>query len=190
MGPPSHMSISAPLFFAARIVQSLLFLNPKFPASSLLLWLYRLVCVGPGNPEYRFSRVAAHIEPGFTLITPWGGGVAYLWCHRWAAASVKMVKMKYSHYYQQVHTKSARNYSIHRFLCAVEVVIIVHVVISSCKSFLWAMQKQNQLCMYMATCPKICDSGWGRVQPKMQFLFLILVGRDWTMGPPLGFRHA
>ena len=34
--------------FATRIVQSLYFLNPKFQASSHLLGLYSLVCVGPG----------------------------------------------------------------------------------------------------------------------------------------------
>ena len=33
--------------FATRIVQSLYFLNPKFQASSHLLWSYSLVCVGP-----------------------------------------------------------------------------------------------------------------------------------------------
>ena len=37
---------------ATRIVQSLYFLNPKFQASSHLLWLYSPVCVGPGrNPR-------------------------------------------------------------------------------------------------------------------------------------------
>ena len=35
--------------FATRIVQSLYFLNPKFEASSNLLWLYSPVCVGPGQ---------------------------------------------------------------------------------------------------------------------------------------------
>ena len=30
-------------------MQSLYYLNPKFQASSYLLWLYRLVCVGPGQ---------------------------------------------------------------------------------------------------------------------------------------------
>ena len=35
--------------FATRIVQSLLFLNPKFQASSRLQWLYRQVFVGPGR---------------------------------------------------------------------------------------------------------------------------------------------
>ena len=35
--------------FATQIVQSLYFLNPKFQASSHLLWLYRPVCVGPGR---------------------------------------------------------------------------------------------------------------------------------------------
>ena len=35
--------------FATKIVQSVFFLNPKFQASSHLLWLYRLFCVGPGQ---------------------------------------------------------------------------------------------------------------------------------------------
>ena len=41
------------LCFATRIVQSLYFLNPKFPASSHLLWLYSLVGVGPGRKPRR-----------------------------------------------------------------------------------------------------------------------------------------
>ena len=39
--------------FATGIVQSLYFLNSKFQASSHLLWLYRLVCVGPGQKPRR-----------------------------------------------------------------------------------------------------------------------------------------
>ena len=39
---------SAPL-----LVQSLFFLNPKFQATSHLLWLYSLVCVGPGRKPRR-----------------------------------------------------------------------------------------------------------------------------------------
>ena len=35
--------------FATRIVLFLYFLNPKFQASSYLLWLYSPVCVGPGR---------------------------------------------------------------------------------------------------------------------------------------------
>ena len=35
--------------FATQIVQSLYYLNPKFQASSHLLWLYSPVCVGPGQ---------------------------------------------------------------------------------------------------------------------------------------------
>ena len=43
--------------FATQIEHSLFFLNPKFQASSHLLWLYNPVCVGPGqNPENRFSQ--------------------------------------------------------------------------------------------------------------------------------------
>ena len=39
--------------FNTRIVQSLYFLNPKFQASSHLLWLYSPVCVGPGRKPRR-----------------------------------------------------------------------------------------------------------------------------------------
>ena len=39
--------------FATRILQSLYFLNPKFQASSHLLWLYSPVCVGPGRKSRR-----------------------------------------------------------------------------------------------------------------------------------------
>ena len=35
--------------FDTRIIQSLYFPNPKFKASSHLLWLYSPVCVGPGH---------------------------------------------------------------------------------------------------------------------------------------------
>ena len=39
--------------YATRIVQFLYFLNPKFQASSYLLWLYSPVCVGPGRKPRR-----------------------------------------------------------------------------------------------------------------------------------------
>ena len=49
--------------FATQIVQSLYFLNPKFQASSYLLWLYSPVCVGPGQkPEDRFSQNEGHFQ--------------------------------------------------------------------------------------------------------------------------------
>ena len=43
--------------FAIRTVPSLFYLNPKFQASSYLLWLYSPV----GNPEDRFSQNEAHL---------------------------------------------------------------------------------------------------------------------------------
>ena len=47
--------------FATRIVQFLLYLNPKFQASSSFLCLYRPVCVGPvRKPHCWFSHEAAH----------------------------------------------------------------------------------------------------------------------------------
>ena len=39
--------------FATRKVQFLVYLNSKFQASSLLLCLYRLVCIGPGRKPQR-----------------------------------------------------------------------------------------------------------------------------------------
>ena len=39
--------------FATQIVQSLFFINPKFPASSHLLQPYSLVCVRPGRKLHR-----------------------------------------------------------------------------------------------------------------------------------------
>ena len=48
--------------FATWIVQFLFYLNPKFQASSHLLWLYSPVCVRPGRkPEGRFSHNEAHL---------------------------------------------------------------------------------------------------------------------------------
>ena len=47
---------------ATQIVQSLFYLNLKSQASSHLLWLYSLVCVGPGRkPEDRFSHNEAQV---------------------------------------------------------------------------------------------------------------------------------
>ena len=46
--------------FATRIVQFLYFINPNFPASSHLLCLYSLVCVGPvRKPHCWFSHEVA-----------------------------------------------------------------------------------------------------------------------------------
>ena len=47
---------------ATRILQFLYFLNPKFQASSHPLWLYSLVCVGPGWKPQRpgFSQRGSH----------------------------------------------------------------------------------------------------------------------------------
>ena len=48
--------------FATQIVPFLHFLNPKFPISSNILWLYSSVCVGPVcKPNYRFAHKMAHV---------------------------------------------------------------------------------------------------------------------------------
>ena len=56
------------------MVQSLYFLNPKFQASSDLLWLYSPVCVRPGRKPRRlvFSRCRSYsklVKQGFTWIS-------------------------------------------------------------------------------------------------------------------------
>ena len=56
------MKLISAFVFATQIVQSLFFLNPKFQASSCLLWLYSLVCVGPvQKPHCWFSHEMAQI---------------------------------------------------------------------------------------------------------------------------------
>ena len=54
---------------ATWIVQILFYLNPKFQASSLLLLLYRLVCVAPGRKPQRlaFSRCGSFNRGSFNL---------------------------------------------------------------------------------------------------------------------------
>ena len=49
--------------FATRIVQSLYYLHQKFQASSHLLWLYSLVCVGPCQKPRRpiFSQRGSYV---------------------------------------------------------------------------------------------------------------------------------
>ena len=50
--------------FATQIVQLLYFVNPKFPVSSHLLWLYSLVYVGPAQKPrlFVFSCEGSHQE--------------------------------------------------------------------------------------------------------------------------------
>ena len=58
------------LVFATRIVQSLYYLNPKFQASSHLLWLsVRFMLDLGGNPEDRFSHNEAHLKEDKVLKT-------------------------------------------------------------------------------------------------------------------------
>ena len=49
--------------FATQIVQSIYFLNPKFQASSYLLWSHSRVCVGPGLKPRRpvFSQRGSNV---------------------------------------------------------------------------------------------------------------------------------
>ena len=61
---PANCEADNPFVFTTPIVQFLFFLNPKFQASSLLLWLYSLICVGPQavwKPHCWFSHETAQM---------------------------------------------------------------------------------------------------------------------------------
>ena len=66
-GAVTVLLISA-FIYTTKIVQSLFFLNPKFQASSHLLWLYSPVCVSDqvGNPKDRFYHDGAHMYSIFS----------------------------------------------------------------------------------------------------------------------------
>ena len=55
--------------FAIRIIQFLYYLNPKFQASSHLLWLYNPVCVGLGRKPRRpvFSQRGSYMNRTFII---------------------------------------------------------------------------------------------------------------------------
>ena len=59
----TQLKLISAFVFATRIVQYLYFLNPKFQASSHLLWSCSLVCVGPGRKPRRpvFSQRGSHL---------------------------------------------------------------------------------------------------------------------------------
>ena len=66
--------------FATHIVKSLFYLNPKFQASSHLLWQYSPVCVGPG----RKPRRPVFSQGGSYLVTIWlrdSHFLAYIYHH-------------------------------------------------------------------------------------------------------------
>ena len=48
--------------FASLIVQFLFFLNPKFQASSNLMWPHRPVCVGPGRGSFNVILIELRRE--------------------------------------------------------------------------------------------------------------------------------
>ena len=65
------MQIKSAIVFAAQIVQSLYFRNPKFQASGHHLCMYSSVCVGPGRkPPRQVSPNAAQIYKVIALTSP------------------------------------------------------------------------------------------------------------------------
>ena len=72
------------IVFSTQIVQSLFFLNPKSQAFSLLLWLYRLVCVRPG----RKPKLLVFLCKGSISIIP----CSWLFAWRWSKTACKSKK--------------------------------------------------------------------------------------------------
>ena len=71
--------------FATRIEQFLYFLNPKFLASSLFLWLYRLVCVRPDRkPKLLVFSCGCSIKTVVSLFLQ-----LYWWCKLYNLLVVK-----------------------------------------------------------------------------------------------------
>ena len=68
--------------FTKRIVQSFFYLNPKFQASSHLLWLYSPVCVGPGWKPRRpvFSQRGSNHLPAQQRLRSAGASILSLSC--------------------------------------------------------------------------------------------------------------
>ena len=66
-------------FCFRNIVQFLYFLNPKFQASNYLLWLYSLICVGPGWKPRRqfFSGRGSYGETYFRVILAIFSGIQF-----------------------------------------------------------------------------------------------------------------
>ena len=69
------MKLISAFVFATRIVQFLFFLNPKFSASSHLLCLYSLVCVGPVRKPYCWFSHAAALIMTYSLLSEGLNGV-------------------------------------------------------------------------------------------------------------------
>ena len=89
--------------FATRIVQSLYFLNPKFQASSHLLWLYSLVCVRPGQKPRK---------PVFSQRGSYGIQHIFSW----------LSSPSFSYYFRQLQDLFATNNRIHDLSCIPNVV--------------------------------------------------------------------
>ena len=86
--------------FAIRIVQSLFYLNPKFQASSHLLWLYSPVCVGPGRKPRRpvFSQRGSYMSSHFS----WEELFTRLTLGRVRTSNVSLAKINYHRNYDKI----------------------------------------------------------------------------------------
>ena len=103
--------------FATQIVQSLYFLNPKFQASSHLLWLYSPVCVRPGRKPRRpvfLQRGSINVRPAQLAQFIVHLGLACIW--ELAALRERLhthkIFTKYQCFYLNYHKFSIKSYVI------------------------------------------------------------------------------
>ena len=94
---------------------SLYYLNPKFQASSHLLWLYRLVCVGPGRKPRRpvFSQRGSNRLPSGVawLVAYWVSGSVACPLHKRAAPRSTLTSGTFFHEKKFISSTDSRGTS-------------------------------------------------------------------------------
>ena len=100
--------------FATRIEQFLFYLYPNFQASSLTLWLYRLVCVRPGRKlNSWFSHAMTQIENHWRKwIFP---SVYYIYCQQTITKHNMSIIMQNR---VSLHIRKQGRWSAARWLCS------------------------------------------------------------------------
>ena len=118
--------------FTRRIVQSLYFRNPKFQASSHLLWLYSPICVGPGlKPRRPFflERGSFHFRPQKQRTPLWSMNAreelksSFTWRRPRQNPAVLITHALLNYHLNLLMTKHLRKFSFYISLCYKDYVI-------------------------------------------------------------------
>ena len=94
--------------FATRIVKSLYFLNPKFQASSHLLWLHSPVCLGLGQKPRRpvFTQRSSYLSLN------WRHGVHFIFMFD-DCIFRSYVLYSFANCSSNLHRKTSKNFARH-----------------------------------------------------------------------------